>query len=112
MEMLLCLVLGDCAYSCFPQLSAHITWLNQDLWPVMQILSHLLNLAFRGVRRPHEQASSNKLHISSMHKDPSSIKLLSIKEVSTKQNFPPRQPWGSQEVLQIQSVGINSRVHQ
>lgn len=54
---------GDHAYSWFPWLSAHITWLNQDLWPVKQVLSHLLKLAFGGARRPQEQASSNKLHI-------------------------------------------------
>lgn len=74
----------------------------------MQILSHLLNLAFRGVRTPHKQASSNKLHISSMHKDPSSIKLLCLREDSPRQNFTPDSPREARKFCKYNMLGLTA----
>lgn len=57
---------------------------------------------------PHKQASSNKLHISCMHKDPFSIKLLSLREVSARQNFTPASPGEARKFCKYNMLGFTA----
>lgn len=52
--------------------------------------------------------SSNKQHISSMPKGPSSIELLSLREVSARQNLTPDSPREARKYCKYNMLGLTA----
>lgn len=80
----------------------------------MQILSHLLKLAFGGKGNLRSSPVATSYIFGSTHKDLSSMKLLSLKKVSVKRNFLSGSPGETRKfykynMLRLTTIFTNNR---